>query len=197
MPRTSIVQQPGDEFFARACFSRNEYGRTRGRRLLNQSPQIPHGMAAADKAILAHGGGQLCFQVSPLLEHLMFASHHDSRAFDLGEIERRVEIVERTTFHRLDGHARVLVGGNDRDEAVGVALVQCLDEPKTVGMKADKGRVKSLVSRSSKRVGIGRYDGIGMSPLLEMEVELLFFVVVVKEAHRIVQILNTYVQLLL
>ena len=74
-------------------------------------------------------------------------------------------------------------------------MVQGLDEPKTVGMKADKGRVKPLAPRSREWVGIGRNDGIGMSPFLEIVVELLFFVVVMKESHRIVQVLNAYEQL--
>ena len=95
MSRTSIVQQPGNEFFARARFSGDEYGRTRSRRFLNQSPQIPHGMTAADKAVLAHGGGQLGLQVSPLLEHLMVIT----KLADLVRQSRIDEHIDTITRH--------------------------------------------------------------------------------------------------
>jgi hypothetical protein len=62
---------------------------------------------------------------------------------------------------------------------MGVALSQCLDELQAVWVEADERRIERVSCYDFERIVLCGNDRIGVAALLEIVVQLFFFVVVV------------------
>jgi hypothetical protein len=176
------MQKPGDEFLAGAGFTDKQRRGFGLRSFDNQPPKVLHRFGNTDEPRSRRRGGKLILDSFSLLLLLLLAVNQDVGAFNLGKIERRRhEIIERPRPHRLNGPARVAVGGDHRDKAIGIHGVEFGDETHSVRMQADKRRVVGGSLDDRKRIVIGADNGVVVSTVGEPLMQLALFIVVMKD----------------
>ena len=114
-PRALVVDGPGDQLLAGAGFAQDQHGRLRGGDFGDQRANALHAGRVADQPRRAFDALQPALERAVLLRELALFLHAAQQGFDLDQLARLGEVIERTVAQRGDGRfERRLAGEHDR-----------------------------------------------------------------------------------